>query len=105
MRTIPNISENLKPLEQAIRHKFIFALLNSYQCNDIERQLFELPAKFGGLGIPNPSKISDEEFFNSRKITQQATNLVKTQQQKYNVDSEEIKKIKSNIKSSKKTKS
>ena len=43
-----------------------------------------------------------KNFLIAEKLTQQATNLVKTQQQKYNVDSLEMKKIKSNIKSSKK---
>ena len=37
-------------------------LFNGYECNDmndIKRELFELPAKYGGLGIIHLSKVSN----------------------------------------------
>ena len=37
MRTIPNISQNLKRLEKSIRNYFIKSLFNGYECNDMER--------------------------------------------------------------------
>ena len=42
MRTIPNISELLKTLDQAI-YSFIRVLLNGYTFNNYERALFSLP--------------------------------------------------------------
>ena len=64
MRTVPNISQNLKQLEKSIRNCFIKILFNGYECSDMGRELFELPAKYGGPGIINPSKISDREYNN-----------------------------------------
>ena len=53
VKTIPNIKDNLIPLDNAIRTKFIPALFNGYICHDTERLriLFALPLTFGGLGI------------------------------------------------------
>ena len=39
MRTIPNISQNLKRLEKSIRNYFIKSLFNGYECYDMEREL------------------------------------------------------------------
>ena len=39
MRTIPNISQNLKRLEKRIRNYFIKSLFNGYECYDMEREL------------------------------------------------------------------
>ena len=73
MRTTPNISQNLKQLEKSIRNYFIKSLFNGYECDDIERELFELPTKYGGLSIINASKISDRQHhksnINTRRIT------------------------------------
>ena len=54
--------------------------------NDMERELFEVSAKYGGLGIINPSKISDGEYHNSRILTQDGLQLIKNQDLIYNVD-------------------
>ena len=64
MRTIPNIFQNLKGLEKSIRNCYIKSLFS-----DMERDLFELPDNYGGLGIINPSKISDHEYHNSQILT------------------------------------
>ena len=86
METIPNISENLKRLEKNIRNSFFKSLFGGYECNDMERELFELPAKYGRLGIINPSKISDREYRNSRILTQEGSQLIKNQDLIYNAD-------------------
>ena len=86
METIPNISENLKRLEKNIRNSFIKSLFDGYECNDMERELFELPAKYGRLGIINPSKISHREYRNSRILTQEGSQLIKNQDLIYNAD-------------------
>ncbi len=73
-RTIPNIKEELQPLENIIRHHFIPALCEGRTCNDHERQLLSLPVKMGGLGIINVTEMCDLEFQQSIKVTQ---NLVR----------------------------
>ena len=98
MRTIPNISQNLKRLENSIRNCFIKSLFNGYECNNLERELFELPANYGGLGIINPSKISDREYHNSRILTQEGSELIKNQQLIYNVNPNKLKEVKNSIK-------
>ena len=40
-----------------IRNSFIKSILNEYECNDQQRQLFILPPKYGGLGIINVTEI------------------------------------------------
>ena len=48
MRTIPNISQLLEPLEQVIRTKFLPALLEGRSVTDDERKLLSLPPRLGG---------------------------------------------------------
>ena len=57
LRTIPNISDLLQPLEDAIFHHFIPALVGK-PVSDLERALFALPVRLGGLGICNPQALS-----------------------------------------------
>ena len=51
MRTIPNMCNYLKPLDEQIITKFIPSLLQSIT-TERERKLHSLPIRFGGLGIP-----------------------------------------------------
>ena len=103
IRTIPNSKEQLQPLEDTIRKKFIKSILNGYECNDTERQLLSLPPKFGGLGIPNVVTIADDEHNNSRKISALNVNLIKNQTQLYSVDQNTIHTLKSKVKAEEKT--
>ena len=77
MRTIPDLSDHLQPLEDAIRNCFIKTLFNGYICSDSERILFSLPAKFGGLCIFAPTERSRIEYENSRHITAEMIENVK----------------------------
>ena len=83
MRTIPNLTELLEPLEYSIRHSLIPALFNGYECSDIERQLFSLPPKLGGLGIHIPTIRCQEEYEASRVITKDMIEKVKSQDSQY----------------------
>ncbi len=69
MRTIPNINNLLQPLEDAIRLRLIPAITGKSAINDLERDLFSLPTRLGGLNIPNPMKISPKEYDASVKVT------------------------------------
>ena len=90
MRTIPDISELLKPLEDAIRHKLIPALTEGRSLSDDERALISLPVRLGGLGIINPTQISDEEFQNSTKMTDILTSAIKSHGHEIPVDFYEL---------------
>ena len=57
----------------------------------MDRKLFELPAKYGGLGIINPSKTSDREYHNSQVLRQEGSQLFKNQDLIYDVDQIKLK--------------
>ena len=67
-RTIPNISDNLKPLDDAIDNLLIPALFGN-DINENERRIISMPIKHGGLGIRRVSENSSESYHASRKIT------------------------------------
>ena len=75
MRAILNTLQNLKRLEKATG--ITKSLFNGYECSDMEIELFELPAKYGGLGIINPSAIPDCKYRNSQILTQERSQLIK----------------------------
>ena len=52
MRTIPDISNMLIPIEDTIRNRFIPAIIGGRICNVEERKLLSLPTRYGGLAIP-----------------------------------------------------
>ena len=51
--TIPDISDLLQPLETAIFHCFISALVGK-PASDVERALLAVPVRLGSLGISDP---------------------------------------------------
>ena len=79
------------------------SLFNGYECNDMEIQLFQLPAKYDELGIINQSKISDREYHNTRILTQEGSQVIKNQDLIYDVDQIKLKEIKNVIKCEKST--
>ena len=74
-RTVPNISHLFEPLEEAIWHVLIPALIGR-KISALERRIVALPVKLGGLGILNPTTTSDIEFNNSIKITANLTKII-----------------------------
>ncbi len=46
--------------------------------SQLEREILELPVRFGGLGIINPSTMSQREYQFSRKITESLVSLIKS---------------------------
>jgi hypothetical protein len=79
-RTIPDIKELFQPLEDCIRSVFIPALIGR-NISDLERQIFSLPVKYGGLGIPNPVQCCEREYTSSQVVTENLTNLIYNQEQ------------------------
>ena len=59
MRTTPNISQLLGPIEEKIRHTLIPNITGRMLQSDDERALFALPARLGGLAFTNPVEVAD----------------------------------------------
>ena len=68
MRTIQDIDERLKPLDNIISNNFLPTLLDSIVAVN-ERSLFQLPVRLGGLGVPILSEVAREHFESLKKIT------------------------------------
>ena len=69
MRTVPDISSLLKPLEDAIRIQLLPSISGHPGCSADEWDLLSLPCHFCGLGHINPMKVSDSQFDASLLIT------------------------------------
>ena len=82
-RTNPNIGSLLQPLEDTIRSQLIPAWTGKAPPSDLERDLFALPARLGGLGILNPVTLSSKEFHASVSISAPLRNLIESQQMGY----------------------
>ena len=86
MRTIPNISHLLKPIDNIILTNIIRAITDGIKINQIERELLSLPAKYGGLAIPIFAEISGDEYKNSLNVTEHLGNNIIQQQHEYTTD-------------------
>ena len=78
-RSMPGVAELLKPLEDEIRLSFIPALLRR-NVSDGDRELLSLPARYGGMGILNPTAESDLAHANSMQISQPLVRLILRQE-------------------------
>ena len=78
-RTIPGISHLFQPLEDCIRTDFIPAILGK-NVSDLDRSIFAMPVRHGGLGISNPVENCNREFTASVTITKDLTDLIINQQ-------------------------
>ena len=80
MRTVPEISAVLKPLDKAIDN-FITVLFQGYLFNEDERALLSLPARLGGMGFIIPSETCRQQIKIPNKSLQlppKKGNMVKT---------------------------
>jgi len=75
-RTIPNVNHLFQPLENCIRRHFIPSVTARSPPGDLERNLFILPARLEGLGIPNHTCVSSSEFIASFEITKPLQSLI-----------------------------
>ena len=102
-RTTPKIAEYLQPLEKAISEIFIPALVGR-TITPLERQIFSLPVRFGGMGILDPQKMADFEYMSSVDITTPLRAAIINQEIDFNnVDLSYAKSAKKIIKNAKQT--
>ena len=63
------ISSHFQKLEDILRSQFIPAINGTPAPDDLDRQLFALPAREGGLGITNPASLCEHEYSASKAIS------------------------------------
>ena len=99
-RTTPDINHMLVPIEVSIRTSLLPKLTGHDAPNDVERHLFSLPTRLGGLNITDPSSFANEQFNASQQVTKPLVDLILSENQSYpyEVLAEQI-DVKSNIKS------
>ena len=98
IRTIPNIANDLKPLDEKINSDFIPVITEGHLCTSTERSLLSLPVRMGGMAMPIFSEVSDAEFQNSALATQQLTQKIQQQIHDYSIDRDLEKEIEIRIK-------
>ena len=102
IRTIPNISTILKPLDDLVANEFIPAITGGHHCSEDERRLLSLPVRLGGLGLPIFSELCEREYNNSVKVTKQLAEKVQSQISSYDIDRERQKEIETQIRKERK---
>ena len=95
-RTIPDISDLLQPLEEAIQQHLIPALTGRPPCSREKRNLLALPVRLSGMGIINPVS-SSRVFEASVRLTSPLVAIIATQDQDQSVDILEVMEIKALI--------
>ncbi len=85
-RTLPDISIHFQPLENIIRTVFIPTVTGRLPPNDINRDMFALPARLGGLGLCNPLGQCDLEFSASTTVSGPLKDLILHKQSDYSYE-------------------
>ena len=73
----------LVPIEVSIRTSLLPKLTGHDAPNDVERHLFSLPARLGGLNITDPSSFANEQFNASQQVTKPLVDLILSESQSY----------------------
>ena len=75
---MPNCAPLLQPLEDLLRDSFL-PTLTGRMLSEMEREIFSLPARDGGLGVQNPSETAQQAFQDSLMISDELKNKIKNQ--------------------------
>ena len=75
MRTTPNISGLLMPVEEHIQQYFIQPCLGR-NADETYRNVYFLPTRYGGLNINDPTRCADTEYQNSKAATSLLVNCI-----------------------------
>ena len=92
MRTIPDISNLFKRVDEIILTEFIPAITGGITITESERKLLSLAPKLGGMGIPILEEECKIEYQNSIMISEYLCNRSTRQYRKYEQDPEIDKK-------------
>ena len=96
-RTIPDISDLLQPLEDAIHQLLIPAITGRIACSIREREFLALPVRLGGMGLINPARHSPNTFSASERLTAPLAALIVAQDPKQRTDIHMTQNIKKTI--------
>jgi hypothetical protein len=97
--TMRELAVAIAPLEEVLRNKFIPALFgDKTPISDLERALYALPARFGGLSIGNPAEECPQRYADSVETTSQLTELLLAGEAKLVIDDKQQSKVKATIK-------
>ena len=99
-RTIPDIADLLKSLEETIQQHLIPALTGRPPCSREERDLLALPIRLGRMGITNPVSTSQRNIEASIRLTSPLVATIATQDQDRLVDISEVLEAKASIRRS-----
>ena len=86
IRTIPDLSEILKPVDDVINNKLIPAITVRQNISSENRKLLSLPVRMGGLGIPIYSESCVFEYQNSQSKTSQLKEKILAQVTEHTID-------------------
>ena len=86
LRTIPNLEEVLKPIDDVIDNSFIPAITEGHVLSQDERKLFSLPVKLGGMGIPIFTETCTVEYQNSLRATETTRSKIVSQETSFILD-------------------
>ena len=87
MQVTSGDEDSWNQLEAALRHKFLPALTGRQAFSDVEREMLSLPAKLGGIGVIDPSRVCSSQHEAPRKVSPP---LISSIQNPVNEDAEQI---------------
>ena len=87
MRVTSGDEDSWNQLEAALRHEFLPALTGRQAFSDVEREMLSLPAKLGGIGVIDPSRVCSSQQEASRKVS---APLISSIQSPVNEDAEQV---------------
>ena len=103
IRTIPEIAEVLKPLDDIIDEQLLPALTEGHVMSADDRLLLSLPVRFGGLGIPVYQEICVSEYENSRRATELLRTKIVAQDSQFEHNQVREREIEKEIKNARET--
>ena len=87
MQVTSGDEDSWNQLEAALRHKFLPALTGRQAFSDVEKEMLSLPAKLGGIGVIDPSRVCSSQHEAPRKVSPP---LISSIQNPVNEDAEQI---------------
>ena len=103
MRTIPNMADLLRPIDEIVNKKFLPAITEQSAFSESTRKVLSLPVKLGGLGIPIFSEICEFEFNDSQRMSKYLVDKIVAQDPSYTVDIQREREIRVVLKKEKET--
>ena len=85
-RIMPNINSLFQPLETILHTILIPTISGRPAPNDVDRDVFALPTRLGGLGLCNPAKQCDLQFSASLSISKPLIESILLQDSEYSFE-------------------